>query len=128
MTERHIGLSPRERQIMDVLYKSGEATVADVLEGMSNPPGYSAVRATLNVLEEKGEVVHRADGRRYVYRPAVAADQARGSALRHVVQTFFDGSVELAAVALLRMSDTAASSGELQRLADRIDRARREGR
>lgn len=129
MTEKApLGLSPRERQIMDVLYRDGEATVSEVMQGMKAPPSYSAVRATLRVLEEKGEVVHRQEGRRYVYLPAEAPDKARSRALRHLVRTFFDGEVERAAVALLRMSDTEVGDEDLERIAERIERAREEGR
>ena|SRR5688500_11149964 len=130
MTDRSatLGLSPRERQIMDALYRHGESTVAEVMERMPDPPSYSAVRATLRVLEDKGEVSHREDGRRYVYRPAVAADRARKSALRHLVGTFFGGSAERAAVALLRMSETGISDAEIARLEARVAEAREEGR
>lgn len=126
--ERKLGLSPRERQIMDVLYQRGEATVAEVMKRMPNAPGYSAVRATLRVLEEKGQVRHRQDGRRYVYRPSVTAERARSSALKHVVRTFFDGSPEEAAVALLKMSETGLGEAEIERLQEAIERARQEGR
>lgn len=128
MTAKKLGLSPRERQIMDVLYREGEATVAEVMEGMPDPPSYSAVRATLRVLEEKGEVSHREDGRRYVYAPKEAREKARRKALSHIVRTFFDGEAEQAAVALLRMSEVDLSEDELARLAKRIRRAQKEGR
>lgn len=129
MTEKApLGLSPRERQIMDVLYREGEATVSEVIEGMTSPPSYSAVRATLRVLEEKGEVVHREEGRRYVYMPSEATEKARSRALAHVVRTFFDGEAERAAVALLRMSEVELGDDDLARLAERIERARKEGR
>jgi len=128
MTAKKLGLSPRERQIMDVLYREGEATVAEVMEGMPDPPSYSAVRATLRVLEEKGEVSHREDGRRYVYAPKEAREKARRKALSHIVRTFFDGEAEQAAVALLRMSEVDLSEDELVRLAERIRQAQKEGR
>ncbi|MFW6078820.1 MAG: BlaI/MecI/CopY family transcriptional regulator [Gemmatimonadota bacterium] len=121
-------LSRRERQIMNVLYRRGEATVAEVMEGLEDPPSYSAVRATLRILEEKGHVVHEEDGPRYVYSPTVEPEQARDAALKHVVRTFFDGSAEQAAVALLRMTDTDLTEEDLQRLARRIDEAAEEGR
>ena len=132
-TERTAGtpsqkLTRRERQIMDVLYQKKAATVSEVIEGMPDPPSYSAVRATLNVLEEKGHVRHRQDGPRYVYLPAVPAEKARGAAMRHLVQTFFDGSAERAVVALLEMADTKLSSPDLERLAERIKQAKKEGR
>lgn len=121
-------LTRRERQIMDLLYQRGEATVSEVLEGMPDPPSYSAVRATLGVLETKGHVHHRQDGPRYVYLPAVPADAARRDALEHMLNTFFDGSAERAMVALLQMSDTDLSNVDLDRLAQRIEQAKQEGR
>ncbi len=113
-------LSRRERQIMDVLFERGESTVAEVLEGITDPPSYSAVRATLRVLEEKGQVRHRQDGPRYVYLPALEPEQARMAALQHLVRTFFDGSAEQAVVALLGMSDTRLPRREIERLAREI--------
>ncbi|HEX7117994.1 MAG TPA: BlaI/MecI/CopY family transcriptional regulator [Longimicrobiales bacterium] len=121
-------LSRRERQIMDALFRRGEATVAEVMEEMPDPPSYSAVRATLRILEEKGHVVHRQDGPRYVYLPAVAPEEAQEDALRHVVRTFFHGSAENAAVALLRMSDAELTDEDIDRLARKIRDAAREGR
>ena len=121
-------LTKRERQIMDALYQRGEATVAEVMEAMPDPPSYSAVRATLNVLEEKGHAQHRQDGPRYVYMPAVPAEAARGAAVKHLVNTFFGGSAEHAVVALLELSDANLSESELARLAARIKQANREGR
>lgn len=102
--------------------------MAEVMEDMPDPPSYSAVRATLRILEEKGHVVHREDGPRYVYAPAVPREEARQAALRHVVRTFFGGSAEEAAVALLGMSDVAMTDGDLERLTAEIERAREEGR
>ena len=122
------GLSRREREIMDVLFERGEGTVAEVLEAIPDPPSYSAVRATLRVLEEKGHVTHREDGPRYVYRPRVEPEKARRAALRHLVSTFFGGSPEEAVAALLRMSDADLGPEELERLTQRIGRAREEGR
>src|SRR5262245_25352437 len=92
--EIHLSLSRRERQIMEVIYRLGEATAAEVLRGLTDPPGYSAVRALLRILEEKGHLTHVARGPRYVYRPTVARDKARRSALQRVVDTFFEGSTE----------------------------------
>ena len=123
-----VGLSRRERQIMDALYLHGQATVAEVLESIREPPGYSAVRATLRILEEKGHVVHKQDGQRYVYLPKVSPEAARESALQHLVRTFFDGSAEDAAAALLRMSDTELDQAALERLARKIAETEREGR
>lgn len=121
-------LSRRERQIMDVLYREGRATAADVLARLPDPPSYSAVRAMLRVLEEKGHIRHEQDGPRYVYAPTVPRDRARRSALRHIVRTFFDGSTEAAVAALLDMSDAKISDAELQRLSKLIDQAKTEGR
>jgi BlaI family transcriptional regulator, penicillinase repressor len=121
-------LSRRERQIMDFLFRHGKATVAEVLSGIPDPPSYSAVRAMLRTLEEKGHVTHEEDGRAYVYRPTVARDRARRSALKHLVSTFFAGSTEQAVAALLDLSGPKLSDGELDRLARLVDQARNEGR
>src|SRR3954454_14774497 len=101
MPEAAVGLSRRERQIMDVIYRRGRATAAEVLEDMPDPPSYSAVRAMLRLLEEKGHVRHEQDGPRYVFLPTVHRDRASRSALTHVVRTFFDGSPTDAMAALL---------------------------
>jgi predicted transcriptional regulator len=122
------GLSRRERQIMDAIYRRGQATVAEVLEDMPDPPSYSAVRAMLRVLEEKGHLQHVQQGPRYVFLPTVPRDQARRSALRQLVRTFFDGSTEQTVAALLDLSDTKLSDAELKRLSRLIDQARKEGR
>jgi predicted transcriptional regulator len=122
------GLSRRERQIMDVLFRQGRATVAEVLAGMPDPPSYSAVRALLRVLEDKGHALHEEDGRAYVYRPTVARETARRSALKHLLHTFFDGSAEQAVAALLDLSGPKLSPDELGRLAGQIERAKGEGR
>lgn len=121
-------LSRRERQIMDVLYRRSQATVAEVMAELTDPPSYSAVRATLRILEEKGHVEHRHDGPRYVYLPTVPADSARVAALKHMVKTFFDGSEEAAAAALLRMADTKLTAADIERLRKRIRAAEQEGR
>ena len=121
-------LTRRERQIMDILYRDGEGTVADVMAQLPDPPSYSAVRATMNVLEEKGHVRHKQDGPRYVYLPAVPRDRARRAALNHLLQTFFDGSAESAVVALLQMSDNTLSPTDFERLAAEVRKARQEGR
>ncbi len=121
-------LSRRERQIMDVIYRFGRATAQEVREHLPDPPSYSAVRALLRVLEDKGHVEHRQDGPRYVYRPTVPREEARRSALRQLLGTFFDGSAEQAVAALLDMSERQLSDDELDRLSDLIERARQEGR
>jgi predicted transcriptional regulator len=119
-------LTRREREIMDILYRRGRATAHEVLEDLADPPSYSAVRALLRLLEERGHVKHAVDGQRYVYSPAVARGDARKSALAHLVKTFFAGSVEDAVAALVDRSKL--SREELDRLAEIIDRAKKEGR
>ena len=121
-------LPRREREIMDALYQSGEATVNEVIERMPDPPSYSAVRATLRVLEDKGLVKHKQDGPGYVYLPAIPTQKAGFAALKHLVHTFFDGSAEQALVALVQMSDANLTPAELERLSDRIGKAKKEGR
>ena len=121
-------LSRREREVMDVLYRRGEATVAEVMEEMADPPTYSAVRSILRVLEEKGHITHREDGPRYVYAPAEAREKARRAAVDHLVETFFDGSAEQALVTLLRRSDLDLSEKQMQRIAAAIAKAGEEGR
>jgi predicted transcriptional regulator len=121
-------LPRREREIMDALYQRGEATVSEVMESMPDPPSYSAVRATLRVLEDKGLVKHKQDGPRYVYLPAIPTQKAGFAALKHLVHTFFDGSAEQALVALVQMSDANLTPAELERLSDRIGKAKTEGR
>ena len=128
VSQRLAKLSRRERQCLDALYQRGQATVAEVIESLSDAPSYSAVRATLNVLVEKGHAVHKQDGPRYVYLPAIPADTARNAAVKHLVTTFFGGSHEEAMVALLEMSDTKIARDDLERLTRKIQTARREGR
>lgn len=113
---------------MDVIYRLGQATAQDVVDNLSDPPSYSAVRGLLRILEEKGHVKHRADGPRYVYHPTVPREKARESALKQVVRTFFEDSPEEAVAALLGMSAAKLSEDELDRLAELIARARKEGR
>ncbi|HET7025141.1 MAG TPA: BlaI/MecI/CopY family transcriptional regulator [Gemmatimonadales bacterium] len=121
-------LSRREREVMDVLHRRGEATVGEVLDDLEDPPTYSAVRSILRILRNKGHVTHRADGSRYVYAPAVPRDRARRVAVDHLVDTFFNGSVERTMAALLRREDLALSEATLRRLAREIRRAEGEGR
>jgi len=123
----HDDLSRRERQIIDILYASGQATAADVQNALPDPPSYSAVRAMLRILEEKGHIRHEQDGPRYVYLPTVARDNAKRFALRHMLKTFFDGSAEQAISALLDESSQKLSDAELDRLARLIDQARSAG-
>ena len=126
MTQPPDQLSRRERQIMDVVYARGQATVAEVTAALPDPPSYSAVRALLRILEQKGHLRHQEDGPRYVFLPTVSRDRARRSALRNVVRTFFDGSSAQAAAALIDQAQL--SDADFQRLTDAIDKARKEGR
>ncbi len=119
-------LSRREREIMDIIYETKEASAQQVMERLASPPSYSAVRALLRVLEQKGHLVHRQDGPRYVYVPRLAKD--RRSALAHLKQTFFDGSTADVVAALLDASDDDLSEADYRRLSQLIDKARREGR
>ena len=121
-------LSRRERQVMDILYRRGEATVAEVMADLPDPPTYSAVRSILRILMEKNIITHREDGPRYVYLPAVNTDSARDDALKHVIRTFFDGSAEQAVAAVLRMSDAKLTDSEIDQLRDKIKKARVSGR
>ena len=126
--ENPTALSRRERQVMDILYRRGEATVAEVMTDLPDPPTYSAVRSILRILMEKDMITHREDGPRYVYLPAVNTDRARDDALKHVIRTFFDGSAEQAVAAVLLMSDADLSAIEVEQLREKIKRARVSGR
>lgn len=121
-------LTRRERQIMDVLFQRGEATVNEVMEALPDPPSYSAVRATLRILEEKGHIRHREEGPRYVYLPKVEPDHARKAALEHLLTTFFAGSAEQAVAALAEMRDAELTPEQLEKLAAQIRTAGEEGR
>lgn len=124
----HTDLSRRERQIMDIVYRLGQATAAEVREQLPDPPGYSAVRAMLRVLEEKGHLWHEQEGPRYVFRATVSVEAARRSAISRLMRTFFDNSLEEAVATLLDVSASNLSDDELERLARLIDDSRREGR
>ncbi|HVS14760.1 MAG TPA: BlaI/MecI/CopY family transcriptional regulator [Thermoanaerobaculia bacterium] len=121
-------LSARERQIMDVVWRRGEATVSQVLAKIPDPPSYSAVRAMLRILEEKGHLRHREEGRRYVYVPRAARRSAERSALRRVLSTFFDDSPAAAVAALLDMEAGRLSAAELDELDELVQRARARGK
>jgi predicted transcriptional regulator len=121
-------LSRRERQIMDVLYRDRQATAGEVLERLPDPPGYSAVRAMLRILENKGHIRHQSDGNRYVYEPRLPRERAGRPALAGVIETFFDGSTEKAVAALLDLSRDELSEADFDRLSDLIEQARLEGR
>ncbi len=121
-------LSRRERQILDIVYARGEATAVQVVDGMADPPSRTAVRTLLGILEEKGHLKHRKQGKTYVYRPRRARTQAGQSALRRVLQTFFSGSLEQAVAAHLADEQSNLSPDELQRMVNLIRQARKEGR
>ncbi len=123
-----VELSRRERQVVEILYRRGEATVAEIMEDLPDPPTYSAVRSVLRILGEKGLVRHKEVGPRYVYFPAQAPETAREQALAHVVETYFAGSPEQAVTALLGMSNVDLSDRDIARLRDMIRRARQSGR
>jgi BlaI family penicillinase repressor len=121
-------LSRREREIMDVLYRNGRATAAEIRESMHDAPGYSAVRAMLRVLEEKGHIRHEEENLRYVFLPVVSREKARRSAVAHLMDTFFDGSAEQVVATLLDVSARDLSDDDMRRLAALIEKARKEGR
>ncbi|HVU86078.1 MAG TPA: BlaI/MecI/CopY family transcriptional regulator [Pirellulales bacterium] len=124
----HADLGRRERQIMDAIHELGEASVGDVLARLADPPSYSAVRTMMRLLEEKGYLKHRRDGMKYIYRPTLAPEKARRSALQHLLKTFFSGSAGDAVAAVLDLEGDKISAEELDRLAQLIDEARKEGR
>jgi len=124
----HLNLSRRERQIMDVIFQRGRATAAEVMGDLPDPPSYSAVRATLRILEKKGHVQHEQNGLRYVFVPTLARETAKRSALEHLLQTFFNGSAEQAVATLLDESASMLSEEELDRLAQLVEKARKNGR
>lgn len=128
LSSKQSGLSRRERQIMDILYARGKASASDVREAMEDAPSYSAVRTLLRVLEDKGHVKHRAEGLRYVYTPTAAREKVKRSAMKHLLDTYFNGSPEQIVAALLDVSSTELTREELDRMAEMIDKAKREGK
>ena len=126
MKQPHLHLSRRERQIMDIIYRRGRVTAAEVRQALPKPPSYSAVRAMLRVLEEKGHVKHQEEKLRYVYLPTVPRERARSSALEHLIDTFFDGSREQVVARLIDSSVAKLSSEELDRLSQLIEKAKKE--
>jgi predicted transcriptional regulator len=126
-TALHAVLTRRERQIMDILFRRGRATATQVMEELPGTPSYSTVRTQLRVLEEKGHVRHEEEGPRYVYVAAVPRHAARKSALRHLVNTFFDGSAEKVVAALLGGEGARLSDEQLQRVAELVEKARKDG-
>jgi BlaI family transcriptional regulator, penicillinase repressor len=125
---RDRALTRRERQIMDILYRRGRATAAEVMDALTGDPNYSTVRTQLRVLEDKGQVRHEEEGLRYVYSPAVPRRTARKSALRHLVDTFFDGSAEQVVGALLGGEGARVTDEELARIAELVAKAKKETR
>jgi predicted transcriptional regulator len=123
----HAVLSRRERQIIDILYRRGRATAAEVMEDLPGASTYSTVRTQLRVLEEKGHVRHDQDGQRYVYSPALARGPVRRSALKHLIETFYEGSVEQAVAALLGGEGSRLSDEQLDRIEELIRKARKDG-
>ena len=123
----HTVLSRRERQIIDILYRRGRATAADVMADLPGDPSYSTVRTQLRVLEEKGHIRHEEDGQRYVYAPAIPRRTVRKSAMKHVIETFFEGSVEQAVAALLGGEGSRLTEEELDRIEELIKKTRKEG-
>jgi predicted transcriptional regulator len=121
-------LTRREREIMDIIYKLGRATGGEVMERLTGEPTYSTVRAQLRVLEDKGYVIHEEEGLRYVYTPKVPRHEVRQSALRHVVDTFFEGSTQKVVAALLGSDGSKVSPEELERIAELVEKARKGGR
>lgn len=119
-------LSKRERQIMDILFKKGSATAAEVMEGMADPPSYSAVRSLLSILERKGVISHRREGLRYVFSPLEEKTAARVNALQKVMNTFFHNSVEEAVSAMLDLDDVPLKDGDYDRIMDMIKKAKAE--
>jgi predicted transcriptional regulator len=126
-TSTHTSLTRRERQIMDVLYRRGRASAAEVMAELTGEPNYSTVRTQLRVLEDKGHVRHDDEGGRYVYAPAVPRHAARKSALKHLVETFFDGSAEQVVAAVLGGEASRLTDEELDRVSALIDKARKDG-
>ena len=126
--EAPMDLGRRERQIMALVYRLGEATAADVHEGIANAPSYSGVRAMLRILEEKGHLRHHRDGNRYVYTPTLSPEEAGRSAMDYLMESFFGGSAEQAVAALLDLKSSELSEGDLDRLAGLIRQAKEEGR
>jgi predicted transcriptional regulator len=121
-------LTRREREIMDILHRRGRATAHEVMDDLADPPSYSAVRTFLRLLEDRGHVRHEQDGPRYIYTPTVARREAQRSAITHLVDTFFDGSVEDAVATLVESSKPKLSAQELDRIAALVAKAKKEGR
>ena len=128
LNSQQAGLSRRERQILEILYRHGKVSASDVRAAMPDAPGYSAVRAMLRVLEEKGHVKHQAEGLRYVYVPTVAPEKAKRSAVKHLMDTFFNDAPEQVVAALLDVSSKRLTREELNRMSEMIEKAKLEGK
>ena len=122
------GLSRRERQIMDIIYKNGKATASEIRKSIVDPPSYSAVRALLKILEKKGHLKHREKGPRYIYYPTLPPDKAKSSALKHLMKTFFDDSMENVVAALLDISSSEMTDKDYERISRLIEKAKKEGK
>jgi predicted transcriptional regulator len=122
------GFSRREQEMMDIVYRLGRATAAEIRENMAAPPSYSSVRSTLSSLERKGHLMHEYDGNRYIYGPTVRRENAGRSALDHLLTTFFDGSAAAVVATLLENGNAELSTGELEELSNLIEQTRKEGR
>lgn len=121
-------LTRRERQVMNILHRRGPSTVTEIMDELPDPPTYSAVRSILRILGEKDVVRYREDGPRYVYLPSESTERSQETALEHMVDTYFAGSTEQAVTALLRLTDADISETEIEKLRDKIRRARQGGR
>ena len=122
------GLSRRERQIMEIIYKNGEAAASEIRKSIVDPPSYSAVRALLKILENKGHLKHREKGPRYIYYPTLPPDKAKSSALKHLMKTFFDDSMENVVAALLDITGSDLTEEDYERLYKLIEKAKKEGK
>jgi len=123
---RYMKLSRRERQIMDIIYRIGEASVADVLKNLPDPPGYNSIRVILTILEDKGHLHHKKEGQRYIYLPIEHRERAKRSALKHILSTFFEDSTPKVLSTLLDMSASELSEKELDDLTGMIEEAKKE--
>jgi predicted transcriptional regulator len=128
MSEKTIHLSRRERQILDVLFTRGRASASEILDAIDDPPSNSSMRTLLRVLEDKGHVKHEEVGRVYIYMPTVPLETARRSAVNHLIETFFDGSIESVVATMLKVKRNKLSADEAERIARMIESAARQGR
>ena len=122
----YLNLSRRESQIMDIIYRLGKASVADVLNEIPDPPGYNSIRVLLTILEKKGHLKHHKEGQKYIYSPVMVPDKAKESVMKHMLNTFFDGSPSKVMSTLLDMSASELSDKEIDQLSQMIAKARKE--